>query len=172
MGRGDETVGSGRRPDGPSGGGKVTHALLVGSSGGHLAQLVALRPWWIGIRRTWVTFGTLDARTQLTQERVYWAHHPTTRHVGNLMRNAVLAVRVLRHEHPDIVVSNGAGVAFPFFVIARLMSIPTAYIEVYDRIDSKTLTARMCRPFTSLFCVQWEEQRALYPDAEVIGCLL
>jgi len=168
----DKMFGFGARSDGHADQGGATHALLVGSSGGHLAQLVALRPWWIGIRRTWVTFGTLDARTQLTQERVYWAHHPTTRHVRNLVRNAILAVRVLKRERPDIVVSNGAGVAFPFFVVARILSIPTAYIEVYDRIDSKTLTARMCRPFTSLFCVQWEEQRALYPDAEVIGCLL
>jgi hypothetical protein len=46
------------------------------------------------------------------------------------------------------------------------------YIEVFDRIDSATLTARLCRPFTTLMCVQWEEQRALYRDAVVIGQLL
>jgi UDP-N-acetylglucosamine:LPS N-acetylglucosamine transferase len=79
---------------------------------------------------------------------------------------------VLRDERPHLVVSTGAGVALPFFVVARLLGIPTAYIEVYDRIDTRTLTARLCRPFTSLFCVQWEEQRVLYPGAHVIGLLL
>jgi UDP-N-acetylglucosamine:LPS N-acetylglucosamine transferase len=103
---------------------------------------------------------------------VRWAYHPTTRNAGNLARNALLAVRVLRDERPHLVVSTGAGVALPFFVVARLLGIPTAYIEVYDRIDTRTLTARLCRPFTSLFCVQWEEQRVLYPDAHVIGLLL
>jgi UDP-N-acetylglucosamine:LPS N-acetylglucosamine transferase len=124
------------------------------------------------LQRTWVTFSTLDARTLLDGERVRWAYHPTTRNAGNLARNALLAVRVLRRERPHLVVSTGAGVALPFFVVARLLGIPTAYIEVYDRIDTRTLTARLCRPFTSLFCVQWEEQRVLYPEAHVIGLLL
>ena len=145
--------------------------LLVGSSGGHLTQLVALEPWWRDLQRVWVTFGTVDARTQLAGEDVHWAHHPTTRNVPNLVRNAWLAVRLLRQTRPDVVVSTGAGVALPFFVVARLMGIVTAYIEVYDRVDSRTLTARLCRPFTTVFCVQWEEQRRLYPGAHVIGCL-
>jgi hypothetical protein len=46
------------------------------------------------------------------------------------------------------------------------------FIEVYDRIDNRSLTGRLCRPLSSVFCVQWEEQLALYPDAEVIGVLL
>ena len=30
--------------------------LFVCSSGGHLAQLYRLRPWWEGQERAWVTF--------------------------------------------------------------------------------------------------------------------
>jgi UDP-N-acetylglucosamine:LPS N-acetylglucosamine transferase len=119
-----------------------------------------------------VTFATPDAVSVLKGERVYWAHHPTTRNVPNLVRNLLLAVRLLLRERPSLVVSTGAGVALPFFVVARLMRIPTAYIEVYDRLDTPTLTARLCRPFTTLFCAQWEEQRRFYPEAKVIGCLL
>lgn len=146
--------------------------LLVGSSGGHLAQMWSLRPWWEHWQRTWVTFDTPDAVSLLDEENAIWAHHPTTRNVVNLMRNSTLAWRVIRQTRPDVVVSTGAGVALPFFFVARLMRIPTAYIEVYDRIDSATLTARLCRPFTSLMCVQWEEQRRQHPTAEVIGVLL
>jgi UDP-N-acetylglucosamine:LPS N-acetylglucosamine transferase len=148
------------------------HALLVASSGGHLAQLLALEPWWREYRRTWVTFGTEDARSQLDGEQALWAYHPTTRNVRNLMRNLLLAVRVMRRGRPDIVVSTGAAVAFPFFLVAKVMRVPTVYIEVYDRLDSPTLTGRLCRPITDLFCVQWEEQTRFYPRAEVIGSLL
>jgi UDP-N-acetylglucosamine:LPS N-acetylglucosamine transferase len=148
------------------------HVLLVASSGGHLAQLLALEPWWRERRRTWVTFGTEDARSQLDGEEAAWAYHPTTRSVLNLVRNFGLAVRVLRRERPDVVVSTGAAVAFPFFLIAKLMRVPTVYIEVYDRLDSPTLTGKMCRPITDLFCVQWEEQTRFYPHAKVIGSLL
>lgn len=146
--------------------------LLVGSSGGHLAQLLALRPWWQERTRTWVTFRTADAVSQLEGEDTVWAYHPTTRNVPNLLRNAWLAHRVLRDHRPDVVLSTGAGVALPFFMAARARGIPTVYIEVYDRIDSPTLTARLCRPFTNAMLVQWEEQRALYRDAENVGTLL
>jgi UDP-N-acetylglucosamine:LPS N-acetylglucosamine transferase len=146
--------------------------LLVGSNGGHLAQLLALRPWWETREREWVTFATQDATSRLRGETVHWAYFPTTRNVPNLVRNLFLAVRVLRRNRPDLVVSTGAGVAFPFFVVARLLRIPTVYLEVYDRIDSRTLTGRLCRPFTTLFCVQWEEQARLYPGAHVVGPLL
>jgi UDP-N-acetylglucosamine:LPS N-acetylglucosamine transferase len=148
------------------------HVMLVGSSGGHLAQLLSLEPWWSTWRRTWVTFETRDATSLLARERTVWAHHPTTRSLRNLLRNAVLAVRLLRHDRPDVLVSTGAGVALPFFVVACLLRIPTLYIEVYDRIDSATLTGRLCRPFTTAMCVQWEEQLVMYPRARVIGCLL
>jgi UDP-N-acetylglucosamine:LPS N-acetylglucosamine transferase len=148
------------------------NVLLVGSSGGHLTQLWALAPWWREHRRTWVSFDTPDATSLLRDERTVWAYSPTTRNIPNLLRNAFLAWRTLRSDRPDIVVSTGAGVAVPFFVLARLMRIPTAYIEVYDRIDSATLTGRLCRPFTTLMCVQWEEQRSLYRDSVVVGELL
>jgi UDP-N-acetylglucosamine:LPS N-acetylglucosamine transferase len=151
----------------------TTHrVLLVCSSGGHLAQLHRLSPWWTTHDRAWVTFEKPDAESLLAGERVWWAFHPTTRNLVNAVRNTWLAVRVLRAEQPDVVVSNGAGVALPFFVLARLQRRRTVYVEVYDRIDSPTLTGRLCRPFSDLFCVQWPEQQRLYRGSIVVGCLL
>ncbi|WP_091087373.1 UDP-N-acetylglucosamine--LPS N-acetylglucosamine transferase [Micromonospora nigra] len=146
--------------------------LLVGSSGGHLAQLLALRPWYERHPRCWVTFDTPEAVSLLAGEELVPAHHPTTRNVPNLLRNAVLAWRVLRRRRIAAVVTTGAGVAVPFVVLARLRGVPTVYIEVYDRIDTPTLTARLCRPFLSAMLVQWEEQRRQYPEATVVGTLL
>jgi nitroreductase len=146
--------------------------LLVCSSGGHLAQLTALEPWSRQHRRHWVCFDTPDAVSILREEDVTWAHHPTTRNVVNLLRNVGLAWRLLRGRRPDVVLSTGAGVAVPFFLMAKLMRIPTVYLEVYDRMDSPTLTGRLCRPFTDAMLVQWDEQRSLYRGADVVGCVL
>lgn len=146
--------------------------LLVCSTGGHLAQLMRLRPWWSTHDRAWVTFDKADARSHLAGERTYWAHHPTTRNIPNALRNLVLARKVLRDERPDVVVSDGAGVAVPFFLLARRRGIATVYLEVFDRVDSPTLTGRMCRPFTDLFCVQWPEQQPHYEGSVVIGPIL
>jgi UDP-N-acetylglucosamine transferase subunit ALG13/glycosyltransferase involved in cell wall biosynthesis len=149
-------------------------ALLVCSSGGHLAQLLALRPWWASRSRSWVTSDTVHARSALAGERITWGYFPTTRHAWNLIRNSYLATRLLfpRSRRPSVIVSTGAGVAFPFFVLGRLLRIPTVYVEVFGRIDSRTLTGRLCHPFSSLFLVQWPEQRVLYRKAVVAGPLL
>ncbi len=148
------------------------YVMLVASTGGHLAQLLQLEPWWRRHRRTWVTFDKPDARSTLIGEDVVWAHHPTTRNVPNLLRNARLARRVVNGRRPDVVVSSGAGVALPFFAAARALRIPTVFLEVYDRVDSTTLTGRLCRPLSTSFCVQWPEQRPLYPGSELIGPVL
>jgi UDP-N-acetylglucosamine:LPS N-acetylglucosamine transferase len=146
--------------------------LLVGSSGGHLAQLVTLKPWWEGRDRAWVTFESPHALSLLEGEQVDFAYFPTTRNVPNLVRNFWVAARVLIRRRPDLVVSTGAAVAIPFFVIARILGIKTVYVEVYDRIDSRTVSGRICRPLSSAFLVQWEAQREMYPGSIVIGGLL
>lgn len=119
-----------------------------------------------------MTFRSADAERLLADEAVYWAYSPTTRNVVNLVRNLWLAFRLLRRLRPEVVVSNGAGVAVPFFALARLLGVRTVFVEVYDRIDSTTMTGRLCRPLSDLFLVQWPEQQALYPRSTVLGRLL
>lgn len=146
--------------------------LMVCSSGGHLAQLLRLEPWYRHREVTWVTFDKPDSRSLLAGEDTVWAHHPTTRNVVNLARNLALAHRTIRRARPDLVVSSGAAVALPFFLLARRDGVRTTFVEVYDRFDTSTMTGRLCRPFTDRFCVQWDEQQALYRDTHVIGRLL
>jgi beta-1,4-N-acetylglucosaminyltransferase len=146
--------------------------MLVCSSGGHLAQLHRLAPWWSQHDRSWVTFEKPDAVSLLEGEDVVWAHSPTTRNIPNLLRNLRLAWRLLRNQRPDLIVSDGAGVAFPFFVLGRMLRIKTVYVEVYDRIEIPSLTGRMCYPLSDLFLIQWEQQQELYPRGQLVGRLL
>ncbi len=146
--------------------------LLVCSSGGHLAQLYQLRSWWERHDRTWVTFADAQATSLLRGERLVRAYSPTTRNVPNAIRNLRLAVSTIRAERPDVVLSDGAGVAFPFFLAAKAAGVRTVYLEVYDRISRPTMTGKLCYPVTDLFLLQWPEQAHSYPRGRVIGCLL
>ena len=146
--------------------------LLVSTQGGHLAHLLALREWWESRDRLWVCPSTPDVRDRLAGERVVWSYSPTCRHVPNLVRNARLALKILREERPSLLVSAGAGVAVPFFMGAWSLGIPTVFIEVYDRVDTATLTGRLCGPFTTRRMVQWQSQLRFYPDAHLVGPLL
>jgi len=150
----------------------ATRVLNVCSSGGHLVQLLKLRPWWGEMDRLWVTFPGAATESLLQGERIVPAHHPTTRNIPNAIRNGLLAVKVIRSYRPDLVVSTGAGVAFPFFLVAKVLGIRTIYLEVYDRIERPTVTGRLCYPISDLFLLQWEEQRRYYRRGQVIGAVL
>jgi UDP-N-acetylglucosamine:LPS N-acetylglucosamine transferase len=116
-----------------------------------------------------VCFDTADARDGLRGERWVRGHHPTTRNIPNLLRNLVLAVGTLRAERPDVIVSDGAGLAVPFFWLSRWFGARTVYLEVYDRIDSATMTGRLVGPVTDRMVVQWDAQLESYPGAVVAG---
>ena len=143
--------------------------MLVASSGGHLSHLLELKDFWGAHRRVWVSFDVPDVTSRLVGEEVTWAYRPTTRNLRNLVRNLGLAWSELRRLRPDLIVSTGAGVAVPFFWLGRLLGARTAYLEVYDRIDSATVTGRLVRRFTDATWVQWPEQASLYPNAKVMG---
>ena len=121
--------------------------------------------------RVWVTLDKPDARARLDGETVIWAHGPTNRRPDRMVSNVLLATRVLRRHRPDWVLSNGAGVAPPFFLAARAARIPTVFMEVVDRVHSSSLSARLCAPLATRVVVQSEEQAAHHPGAIVLGPL-
>ncbi|MDV7712275.1 UDP-N-acetylglucosamine--LPS N-acetylglucosamine transferase [Enterococcus casseliflavus] len=138
---------------------------LVGSSGGHLAHLKLLKQTWENSERFWVTFDKEDAKSLLHNEKVYNCYYPTNRNLLNLIRNTILAFNILRNERPNIIISSGAAVAVPFFYLGKLFKSKTIYIEVFDRIDTPTLTGKIVYPVTDKFIVQWEEMKKVYPKA-------
>ncbi|WP_417373127.1 PssD/Cps14F family polysaccharide biosynthesis glycosyltransferase [Glutamicibacter protophormiae] len=146
--------------------------LLVTSPGGHLAQLLSLKSWWVKHERDWVTFNQSEVTSSLSGERISWAYFPTSRNALNAIRNFWLAWPTLRRIRPDLVISNGAGVSVPFFIVCKFMKIRTVYIECFDRITLPTMSGTICYPISDLFCVQWDEQKRFYPDAVNIGHLL
>lgn len=152
-------------------GSKNIKICLVGSSGGHLTHLYMLKPFWENKERFWVTFDKEDAKSILKNEKFYPCYYPTNRNIKNLIKNTFLAIKVLRKEKPDLVISSGAAVAVPFFYVAKIMRKKTIYIEVFDRIDKPTLTGKLVYPVTNLFLVQWEEQKKVYPKAVNLGSI-
>lgn len=144
--------------------------LLIASSGGHIYEMFCLRSFWIDKERCWVSFPTSDAEYLLRDEdEVYWAAHPTVRNIPNLLRNCLLAARVLRRVRPDMILTTGSGVSAPFLWLARIAGIPTVFVESITRITGLSLTARMVRPFVTKMIVQWPELLAKYPATEFHG---
>lgn len=144
--------------------------LLIASSGGHIYEMCCLRGFWGDKDRFWVSFPTADAKYLLRDEKeVHWAAHPTVRNVPNLLRNLLLAHRLLRRQRPDMILTTGSGVAAPFVWLARLRGIPTVFVESITRITEISLTARISKPFATKLLVQWPELVEKYPGTEYHG---
>lgn len=144
---------------------KKLKVCLVGSSGGHLTHLYMIKDFWKDTNRFWVTFDKKDSRSLLKKEKKYFCHYPTNKNIKNLIKNTILAIKIIKKERPDLIISSGAAVAVPFFYIGKLFKSKTIYIEVYDRIDKSTLTGKLVYPITDKFIVQWEEMKKVYPKA-------
>lgn len=144
--------------------------MLIASSGGHIFEMFCLQEFWKDKDRFWVSFDTSDAKFLLKDEKeVYWAAHPTVRNIPNLLRNIVLAQKLLRKNRPDLILTTGSGVAAPFLWLAKPLGIPTIFVESITRITEISLTANMVRPFVSKMLVQWPELVEKYPGVEHHG---
>ena len=144
---------------------------FVTSSGGHLTHLMQLKNWWKDKDRFWVTFNKEDSRSILENEKKYWCYFPTNRNIKNLIKNTFLAMKILRKEKPDLIISTGAAPAIPFFYLGKLFGAKLIYIEVFDRIDKHTMTGKIVYPITDKFIVEWDEMKKVYPKAINLGSI-
>ena len=80
-----------------------------------------------------------------------------------------MAYKVLKKERPDLIISTGAAVAVPYFYLGKLFKAKTVYVEIFDRIDSPTMTGKLIYPVADKFIVQWEELKKVYPKAINLG---
>jgi beta-1,4-N-acetylglucosaminyltransferase len=143
--------------------------LLVCSSGGHLLQLDALRRAWSGRSTLWVTFDKSDARSLLADDPVTYAYGPTNRNIPNLLRNSLLAVRLIRRVRPLVVLTTGAGIAVPFAWVGRAFGARVVYVESITRIEDVSLTYRLVAPIANEIYVQWPELAEEHPEARYAG---
>jgi UDP-N-acetylglucosamine:LPS N-acetylglucosamine transferase len=146
--------------------------MLVCSNGGHLMQMLLLEPSYRDFDATWVTLPGTDVEHLLADRRVILGHGPTNRSLSRLLLNFALAWRVIRRERPDVILSTGAALAVPFFVVGRLMGARRVYVESLTRTQSLSLSGRLVYPLASAFFVQWpgaagRRRRAVYAGSVV-----
>ena len=129
-------------------------ALLVCSPGGHLVQMLSLEPSWRDLETTWVTLPGADVDYLLEGQDVVLGCGPTNRSLKNLIRNFRLAWRTVRDYRPDVILSTGAALAVPFFIVGRLHGTRCVYVESFTRInnlsvsgpDGLSVRTRLLRP--------------------------
>lgn len=150
---------------------EVTKLLLVCSPGGHIQDLLSLEPAWRDFDRTWVTTPAIDVDQVLRGERYVLGHGPTNRSVKKLLRNFIVAWRLLRDRDPDVILSTGAAIAIPFFVLGKLQRRRLVYVECLARVESLSASGRAVYWLADSFFVQWPKL-ARYKHARYEGSVL
>lgn len=143
--------------------------LLVCSAGGHLLQLYLLREAWQGLSHSWVSLEREDARSLLAGEQVYYGYGPTTRSAVNLVRNLLIAWRLVWRLRPRVIVTTGAGIAVPFAWIGRMSGAKIVYVESLSRVAKPSLTCRLIAPIAERIYVQWPELAQSLPRSRYVG---
>jgi UDP-N-acetylglucosamine:LPS N-acetylglucosamine transferase len=86
-------------------------------------------------------------------------------------KNILTAFQVLRKLKPDFLISTGAGATLPVIILSKLFGTKVIYIESLAKINSLTLTGRICNKFTNRFYVQWNELSQKTPNTYYKGRL-
>lgn len=146
-------------------------ACFIASSGGHWEELMCLQE----IAADCDTFYVTEEGGQANDSNVdnIYVLPQINRHekhfLWHFMKLFGKATKIMRKERPDVLVTTGALLVFPFCICAKLMGTKVIYIESFARVHDKSLTGKLVYPFADLFLVQWESLLECYPKAKYVG---
>jgi len=130
---------------------RVTYAetdvstLLAASTGGHLDELIRLRPRLgeLGRDVVWATSDTPQSRSRLADEQIVFTPPIEPRDYGALARSLRRARNTLHDMDIDAVVSTGSGIALSYMPLARASGIPCHYVESAARSAGPSRTGQI-----------------------------
>jgi beta-1,4-N-acetylglucosaminyltransferase len=134
-----------------SGGGHLTEMLLVAQYLPSLPLIVTETQSALRNREVFVMLPICDPH----------------RSVLKFALNFIQSLRYLFSLSPDVVITTGAGISVPFFILARISGRTCIYIETGARVTTVSLTGRILYPFSNLFIVQHNGLKGRFSRAVV-----
>ena len=149
----------------------ATKVLFVASSGGHLEEISQLKRIAREFDNALVTeengfevrnFGNKQYFVpQINRKEILFL----PKFIGLFFR----ALRILKKEKPDVVITTGALIAYPFCILERMKHGKVIYIESFARVKEPSLSGKLIHKHADLFIVQWEDMLEYFPDAVLGG---
>lgn len=140
---------------------------FISSTGGHLDQLMMLRPIMDKYSSFVVTEKT-KYKAIKNINKVYYLFQVNRYEIiwiFKLLLNAIISMYIFILERPDVVISTGALATIPMCILAKIFRKKIIFIESFAKISSPTLTGKLIYKFADEFYVQWEEMLNIYPKA-------
>lgn len=148
--------------------------LFISSTGGHLNELLQLKPMfkkydsYIITEKTKTTLDLKDNYKNVSY-LIYGTKHRPLTYPFKLLINCFISLFKYIKIRPDVIITTGAHSAGPMCCIGKLFGSKIIYIETFANIYTKTITGKLVYKFADLFIVQWESMLELYPKAVYWG---
>lgn len=150
---------------------KKLKVCFAASSGGHLEELMVLRPLMEQYDSFIVTERTKhEAAGQKSQ--IYYLMQVNRLEktcILRLIANAFLSLKILLAERPDVIITTGVLAIIPLCLLGKALGKRLIFIESYANVYSPTKTGKLLYWFADQFYVQWPELMAYYPKAVYFG---
>lgn len=143
--------------------------LFCASAGGHLTELLQLKPLIEQFHGVIVTEKT-PAADQLnlpTEYLPYSSRQEGWRYLFKYLWVCWLSLIYFFKYQPRVVISTGVHSTLPLAFYGWLFRRHVIYIETVANVTTPTLTGRLMKHFAHEFYVQWDELLAVYPKAKV-----
>lgn len=145
--------------------------LFISSTGGHLSELLQLKPLfaeydsYLITEKTKSTAGLREEYGKKVSYLVYGSrHHPVSylfKFTWNILKSFWLFLKI----RPAVVVTTGTHTAVPMCYIAKLFRKKVIFIETFANRETCTESGKMVYPIADVFIVQWESMLERYPKA-------
>lgn len=149
---------------------KKPKICFVSSSGGHWEQLQKLKPLADKYSGFFITEET-KFETPLATYFMKQTDLKDKLMPFKMLVNFFRALKIWIKEKPDMVITTGTIVAYPFYLFCVLTKKKFVFIETFGRANMPTVAGRMMEKHSDLFIVQWESQKKFYKKAIYGGCL-
>lgn len=149
---------------------KKIKVCFAASSGGHLEQLLMLKP----LMQRYDSFiltekTTYDVKLPARVHYVKQINRHDAWFLPRMIVNIFTSLADWVAERPDVIVCTGVLATIPFCIIGHALGSKLIYIESFAKIDSPTLTGKLLYKHADRFYVQWKTMLSQYPGAHYIG---
>ena len=149
----------------------IKKICFAASSGGHLEQLMMLKPLMDKYDSFIVTEKTTYTAVPKNMKLYYLkqVNRKEKTFIFRMLENLWMSVRIFLTEKPDMVICTGVLAMIPLCLIAKMSGKKLIYIESFAKVTSGTLTGKVLYRFADHFYVQWEQMLRIYPKAIFLG---
>lgn len=141
------------------------------NSGGHLTQAMLIAESLKKHDIFFVTFYHERLKKYKNLYKFYFVGDPG-RNPFKLFMSLVNALKIIVKERPEAILSTGANVSIPFFILGKFLKKKLIFVESISRVTRPSLSGRISYKIADLFFVQWKELRKSYPKAVYAGRLM